>query len=38
LTLFEKTPLHELLASIDHQEPTMDTAKQLNLFEEISGQ
>lgn len=38
LTLFEKTPLHELLASIDHKEHTMIPATQLNLFEEISGQ
>jgi hypothetical protein len=38
LTLFDKTPLHELLASIDQQEPPMELTNQLNLFEEISGQ
>lgn len=38
LTLFEKTPLHELLAEIEHKDMRDDSDKQLNLFEEISGQ
>lgn len=37
LTLFEKTPLHELLASLDRSECTVQPSNQLNLFEEISG-
>ena len=38
LTLFEKTPLQDLLAAIEPQITTADESKQLNLFEEISGQ
>ncbi len=38
LTLFEKTHLAELLASLDRAEPTLQSANQLNLFDEMSGQ
>ncbi len=32
LTLFEKTPLDQLLAHIDPEEETMENGNQLNLF------
>jgi hypothetical protein len=38
LTLFEKAPLNELFAEMEHKNMPDDPDKQLNLFEEISGQ
>jgi hypothetical protein len=38
LTLFEKTPLNELLAEIEHKDMPDHSDNQLNLFDEISGQ
>jgi Domain of unknown function (DUF4372)/Transposase DDE domain len=38
LTLFEKAPLNELLAAIEHKDMPDGSDKQLNLFAEISGQ
>ncbi|HET8696495.1 MAG TPA: IS4 family transposase, partial [Gammaproteobacteria bacterium] len=38
LTLFEKTPLAQLLAQIDISVDQSGTRNQLTLFDEISGQ
>ncbi len=38
LTLFEKTPLDQLLADIEQKPDDPNMPKQLNLFTEISGQ
>ena len=38
LTLFEKTPLEQLLANTDYKTEEPDMANQLNLFEKLTGQ
>jgi hypothetical protein len=38
LTMFEKTPIHELLASLERKLPAPMRDKQLTQFEELSGQ
>ena len=38
LTLFEATPLHELLGQIGEDEPIHLATDQISLFDEISGQ
>jgi len=38
LTLFAKVPLEQMLANSDYKNEQCDMAKQLNLFENLTGQ
>jgi hypothetical protein len=38
LTLFDKQPLDQLLAEIESKPGSPETANQMNLFSDISGQ